>query len=237
MENQIDYSSAFTYIPKETRWLRKSAIMGLSLFVPIIGGMLMWGYMVETMRRVIAGETPILPDWGNNLGDVIKKGLKAWVVTLIYALPLFVLLGCGFIPILATAIGSSSKDSSTLSSVSSLILFCLSCLASIYSIPLMIVIPAAFGKLAATDDLKAALRVREVFALIRAKPVVYIDVAVAAAVANIGLLCVGALVGSIGLIICGLGLVIPFYALGYATLVSAHLYGQAYRIASAGTSA
>jgi len=233
MEAQIDYGSAFTYIPKESRWIGKSAIMGLSLFVPVIGGLLLWGYMIETMRRVISGETPLLADWGNNLGEVVKKGFKAWVVTLVYALPMFLLLACALLPIMATTLADSSKDNSTLSGLSSVILSCLSCLASIYSIPMMIVIPAAFGKLAATDDLKAALRVGEVLALIRAKPTIYIGVAVAATVANIVLLLVSVLVGSIGLIVCGIGLVIPFYALGYAMLIAAHLYGQAYRIAAA----
>lgn len=232
MESQIDYGSAFTYVPKETGWLRKSALMGLSLFVPLMGFFLHWGYMVETMRRVIAGETPSLPEW-TNPGDILKKGLKAWLVTIVYALPMLVLLACALLPIAATSLADTSQDNSTWSSISSIVLFGLSCLAAIYSIPMMVIIPAAFGKLAATDEVKAALRVGEVLALIRAKPAAYIGIAIASAVANFVLICVGLLIGSIGLIVCGIGLVLPFYAIGYANLVSANLYAQAYRVASA----
>src|SRR5689334_18630415 len=143
MEPQMDYGSAFTYIPKESSWPRKSLIMGLALFVPIVGSFLHWGYMVETMRRVIAGETPVLPEW-TSLGDILKKGLKAWAVMIVYALPMLLLLACALLPLLATALADSSKDNSALSGISSIVLFGLSCLAALYSLPMMLVIPAAF---------------------------------------------------------------------------------------------
>lgn len=231
MQTQIDYGSAFTYITKEPRWLMKSALMGLSLFVPIVGSFVHWGYMLETMRRVMAGEAALLPEW-SDLGTILKKGLKAWVVSLVYALPMLLLMFCALIPVMAATIAGSSEDNSSLSAVSSIILSAMSCVAALYSLPMMVIIPAAFGKLAATDDLKAALQVGEVLGLIRAKPGAYIGVAVASTVASLALICVGLLIGSIGLI-CGVGLLIPFYAVGYANLISAHLYGQAYRIATA----
>ncbi|PSQ19817.1 hypothetical protein BRD00_00795 [Halobacteriales archaeon QS_8_69_26] len=80
----------------------------LSLLIPFLGilnlvlypvgllvGVLWLGYFVRIVRSTYAGETkpPALDDWGG----LLKDGLFGTVVYLVYSIPLFVLVGVGFV--------------------------------------------------------------------------------------------------------------------------------------------
>ena len=77
---------------KDQRWVSKFVVGGLlSLFgflipltfIPVSG------YMIRVMRHTLDEGTYALPDW-DDWGDLILSGLKAWLVTVVYSLPLWV---------------------------------------------------------------------------------------------------------------------------------------------------
>ncbi len=232
MQSSVDYGKAFTFPQEDPDWLKKVAIAGVIMlvaFIPVVGwliGLLLTGYSLEITRRVIAGEQPILPEW-TDFGALFKKGLFVIVVGLVYALPLIVVGACAGLPSAGLALIGDSDTAQTLATIASVVSACFGCLAAIYAIVMAVVLPAAIGKLAATGEIGPALRVGEVFGLVRAKPGVYIIVALLAGLAI-------SVLSSIGAIACVVG---AAWGIAYGLIAGAHLYGQAYRVASAGSGA
>jgi len=237
MQSSVDYGKAFTFPQEDPDWIKKVAIAGVVVFisaigsfllvVPIVGGFVLGGYMLEITRRVITGESPVLPEW-SDWGGLIKKGLFVFVVQLVYALPLIVLGVCAGLPYAGLALAGDNSDTvQTLGTIASVVSACVGCLIAIYAILMAIVLPAAIGRLAVTGEIAPALRFGEVFALVRAKLGVYIVVALLAGLAI-------SVLSSIGSIACGIG---AFFGIAYGLIAAGHLYGQAYRVASAGSEA
>jgi hypothetical protein len=223
----MDYTKAFTFPQQDSNWLKKFLIAGALNIVPVVGSLLVAGYMLEVTRRVVENNAQVLPEWGD-WGNLFKKGLYVWVVALVYALPIIVLAICSSAPQIAISVMASSNNGSASSAAGmgtavAIISGCFSCLILLYAIFMGMVLPAALGKVAATDQLGAAFRFGEVIALVRAKPAVYLIVMLISAVA-------ASLLSSIGTILCVVGL---FFGVAYAQLVGAYLYGQAYLTATA----
>lgn len=214
----MEYGKAFSYAPQENNWIVKLLIAAFVPFVPIIGGIVSLGYTLEITRRVIKGESVLLPEW-SDFGGFLKAGFQAFVVALVYALPLLVIAICGTIPVAALA----AQEDETLAQIALALNFCMSCVLILLALALAIILPAAFGKLADTGEMSAALRLGEVFNLVRAKPGVYVIVALLSIVG-------ASVLSSVGAILCGVG---AFLGVAYAGLANAHLHGQAYRLASA----
>jgi hypothetical protein len=94
----------------------------------------------------------------------------------------------------------------------------------LYSIFVGLMIPAAIGKLADTDELKAAFRFGEVFGLVRDNVGAYVIVLLGSLVAS--------LVASLGVIACVIGVL---FTGAYSFAINGHLIGQAYKQATATT--
>jgi hypothetical protein len=226
----MEYGTAFTYPQQDANWLKKWLIMAFVPLIPVVGGFLVLGYMVEIMRRVIKGETPVLPEW-TDFGEYLKKGFMGFVVALVYALPVIILAVCMYAVQfgIALAAGNADSDSTvrTLGTVASVISVCFGCLIFLFVLALAVLLPAALGRFAATGEMGAGLRLGEVFNLVRAKPAVFIIVALLAGLATSVLMSVGTIIPCCGTLV----------GLAYGQLAAAHLYGQAYRIASSSTTA
>ncbi|HLB47072.1 MAG TPA: DUF4013 domain-containing protein [Anaerolineales bacterium] len=228
--NTMEYGTAFTYPQQDADWLKKWLIMAFVPLIPVVGGFLVLGYMVEIMRRVIKGETPVLPEW-TDFGEYLKKGFMGFVVALVYALPVILLAICMYAVQfgIALAAGNADSDSTvrTLGTVTSVISVCFGCLIFLFALALAVLLPAALGRFAATGEMGAGLRLGEVFNLVRAKPGVYIIVALLAGLATSVLMSVGTIIPCCGTLV----------GAAYGQLAAAHLYGQAYRVATSGTTA
>ena len=220
MQSSVDYGRAFTYPQEDPDWIKKVAIAGVVTLIPVVGGLLLWGYMIEIARRVIAGESPVLPEW-SDFGGFLKKGFFYFVVGLVYSLPLIVLLACLGLPYLGVAFAGNNQDTAnTLASIASVVSFCFGCLAAIYALGVAVVMPAATGRLAVTGEIAPALRFGEVIALVRARPAIYIIVMLVSALAI-------SVLTSLGSIVCGIGAI---FGAAYGAIVAGHLYGQTYRV-------
>jgi len=201
-------------------WVRKVLLGGVIMLIPIVGPFFAMGYMFATMKNVIAGREVPLPEI-DDFGGKLVEGLKVWVISFVYALPLILFSVCAqagnLTPILA-----ESLDQETVGILATLFLVmtaCCSCLILLYSILLGLIMPFAWGKYAETGEFGAAFQFSELFEMLKNNIgpafIVLLVTVLAAVVAEFA-----------GLILCGVGL---FFTLFYAQLIVAFLYGSLYR--------
>ena len=205
----MDVGRAFKFVFDDPRWITKLLIGGVIALVagliPILGwvvGLVLTGYSLVLIRRVMDGYDTPLPEWEELVG-LATLGVKALVVQLGWVLVATVLGFLLLVPGYAT-------DSAGLIALGWLVLFVLGLAA-------LALVPAALGRLAATGSIAAGLDFRAVFAMVRGNIGDYLILAVVAIVAG--------LIATAGflLFVVGALLTVP-----YAVLVIAHLTGQAY---------
>ena len=214
----MDFGLAFSFPFQDEKWIEKILIAAVLSLIPIIGWLALLGWAVEIGRRVINGDKEVLADW-SDFGGMLTLGFKAWLINLIFSIPLIVVwLPFGF----ATALfGSTSEDAAAV--IISVISLCFICFVFAYSIALLFFIPASYGRLGASDgELGDALNLREIWNMISSAPGAYLIVLLGYLVASF--------IASLGIIVCFIGM---FVTGAYAAAVSGHLFGQAYRVSKA----
>ncbi|NPA92898.1 MAG: DUF4013 domain-containing protein [Chloroflexi bacterium] len=211
----MDFGKAFSYVFEDEGWITKLLIGGLILLIPIVGALTVLGWALEIGRRVASGqESDILPDW-SDFGTYLVRGLKAFVVMFVYALPIIILEIC---PITLTAM-AQGMESQSMASIAQIINLLVSCVVFVYEIFLLIIAPAALMRFTMQgDDIKAGLAFGEIFSQVKANLGVYVMVALGQILAYF--------IGGLGIIACGIGLL---FTVPYAYAVVGHFYGQAYR--------
>ena len=103
----MDIGKSFTYVFDDEGWLTKVLIGGLFSFLSIIliGMPFLVGYFLETLKNVYLGQPRPLPNWGDNLGGLFVKGIKALVGILVWSLPI-ILVSCVF-GIISSSLGAA----------------------------------------------------------------------------------------------------------------------------------
>jgi hypothetical protein len=216
----VNIGKAFTFAFEDKDWLKKIGIAGLVMLIPLIGQLTVGGWALETTKRVIQHDPETLPDW-SAFGEYLVRGLKMFVIGLVYALPIILLSICANLPVMFLQNGGDDTMVSIISTLS----ICVSCISALYGIALWFLIPAAFAQFAVTNELGAAFRFSEVFALVRAAPSAYLLALIGSIVAGV--------VASLGLILCFIGVI---FTMAWAYVIQSHLWGQAYNAATANKS-
>ncbi len=210
----MDFGRAFGFVFQDKDWLRKIIIPALVGLIPIIGQFVVLGWGLNVTRRVMAHDPEPLPDL--DFGGDLARGFQAFVIGLIYALPI-VLLSV-FVGILSSLLGmDGSNVSDAVTAIYTLISICVGLFSMVYGVILAVVLPAAYANFLAKGSLGAGLNFGEVFRLVRAAPGAYLLVLVGSFVVG--------LIAPLGVILCFVG-VLATYVYGMA--VMGHLYGQAY---------
>jgi hypothetical protein len=245
----MDVKRAFTYMFYDPSWVPKLGIAML-LSLPLAGLWLVYaavrniggplgppllaavvslaavpllGFCLRITRRVVAGSDLPLPEW-SDVGGVMRDGLKLWVVTSMWWLPVTVI---GFVE---DVLSPGTGDDGPLA---------LRGLAAVAGFVVLIVQPAAEARLAATESVTAGIDVTAAIHTVRRNLGGYLLLLVIALViACIGLAAgVGLSAGLVWLAWNAVGgqprvgdiLIIVFLlAASYAGFVFAHLSGQAY---------
>jgi hypothetical protein len=215
----MNLGKAFVFAFEDKDWLKKLGIAGLVMLIPLIGQITVLGWAIEVTRRVINHESETLPDW-SAFGDYLVKGLKLFVIGLVYALPIILLSICGNLPTMFL----QDNNDQTMVTLISTVSICVGCISAIYGLAMAFIVPAAYAKFAVTDELGAAFRFSEVFGLVRAAPAAYLLALLGTIVAGV--------VASLGLILCFIGVI---FTMAWAYTIQAHLWGQAYNQATANT--
>jgi ABC-type spermidine/putrescine transport system permease subunit I len=164
----MNIGKAFSFVFDDEQWIAKiligAAILLLGvlfswvLLIPLVVALaLLGGYSVEITRRVIHGNPDGLPEW-DDWGKLLADGLKVLVISIVYALPIIIIVLCLGIPV-----GVLAEDAPGWSSTLSLVL---NCVGLLYAVALSIVLPAAIAFYAAEDDLAAAFRFGDVFSFV-----------------------------------------------------------------------
>jgi hypothetical protein len=210
----MDFGLAFSFPFQDEEWIKKVLIAAVMVLIPIIGWLAVFGWSLEITKRVIAGDKEPLPPW-TDFGGFITLGLKAWVVGLVFSIPSFIL-------VFPASFASALIETDELATIVAIINICISCLSILYSIVIAFVLPASYGRLAATDSIGEALNIAKLWGMIRAAPSAYLIVILGYIVAGI--------VSMLGVIACVIGV---FVTIAYSLAAEGHLYGQAYKEAAA----
>ncbi len=210
----MNFGQAFTYVFEDPDWAKKVLIPALIAIIPIVGQIFLLGWMLDITRRVIQRNPRPLPelDFGRQLVD----GLKGFVIGFVYALPILILE----IPIIIVSSSMSTQNFDTNTTAGPLVAIvsvCCGGLILLYALLMAFFLPAALGNYAASGNLSAGFRFREIFGLLRAAPGAYL-------LTLLGVIVAGFISG-LGSIACVIGV---FATLAYAQAIMGHLYGQAY---------
>jgi len=216
----MDIGRSFTYITQDQGWIKKVLLGGVITLIPIVGPLFAFGYVLETMKNTIAEQEIPLPEIGD-FGGKLVEGLKVWVISFVYALPLILFSVCAqsgnFAPVIAENVDPDMAD--VLTTVSIGVSACCGCLLLLYAILMGLLLPFAWGKYIEAGQFGAAFRLGEIFEMLKSN----VGPAVIVLLVNVLAGLVAAIVGTIA---CGIGLI---FTLFYAQLVMAFLYGSLYR--------
>ena len=204
----MNYSHAFSYVFEDKNWLSKILIAGLISLIPIVGQFYLLGWMIEIIRRVKAGRIDILP--ATHFSYFLTLGLKMFVVTLIYSIPLIIVTG-----VFSYTTRQNSYDGSTVTIVVTSMGFFGSLISLLVHIATAFLVSYGFIKLAETDQIKACLNFSDAFDTIKGNLSTFIIVELLSIVASI--------IASAGTILCFIGLI---FTMPYGTAITGHLLGQ-----------
>ena len=214
----MDIGKSFSFVFDDENWIVKVLVGVVLSLIPIIGQVLMYGYGLELMKNVIEGRANPLPEW-DDWGGKVVKGIMYIVISLVYALPI-ILLGLCFGGL--TAVLGAAEAEDALNVIASIGGICYGGFAFLYAILMALALPPAIGRYLDTGELGAAFRFGDVFALVRDNIGGWIIALVLAWLAG--------LIASFGVILCFVGVLFTAF---WANLVMMHLWGGAYRQASA----
>ncbi|MCJ7717389.1 MAG: DUF4013 domain-containing protein [Anaerolineales bacterium] len=217
----MDFGKAFSFVFEDEDWVKKIAVGGLLSLIPVIGIFVVLGWGVEITKRVINGDTEVLPDW-SDFGGYLSRGFMVFVIVFIFLLPVILVQSCGTgLPFL-----TESYEQEALTTALWIVTACFTCITILYSIVAYMVLPAAIARYAATGEAGAAFKLGEIFKMVKDNLGTYGMVLLGGIVAS--------LVASLGTIACVIGVL---FTSVYSFAINGHLWGQAYKISGSGTPA
>jgi hypothetical protein len=215
----MDFGKAFSFVFDDENWIVKVLIGGVLSLIPIVGQVLMYGYALEVMKNAMRGQSTPLPEW-DEWGDKLVKGIMYMIIGFVYALPIIIVGGCFGVLMGGLGVAEAEEAVEVIGSLGGV---CFGGFALLYTILMMLVLPPALGRYLETNELGAAFRFGEVFALARDKIGGWI-------VALVLIVVVGLVAALVGLLLCGVGSLFTSF---WSTLVMMYLWGEVYRQASA----
>lgn len=213
----MEFGRSFSFVFEDSDWFKKIAIMALVSLIPVLGQLVIMGWGAEIIRRVVRGADVPIPelDFGAQLSD----GFKLFVISLVYALPIIVI---GLVMGIVMGVSSSVLDYDTAQTVTMISSICFGLINIVFGILIAFLIPAAFANYAIKGNISDGLRIGEIFGLVKNNLSAYLLVFVG--------IIIGSFVASLGSIACGIGVLLTAV---YANAIMMHLYGQAYKKATA----
>lgn len=208
----MKFGDAFTYVFQDPDWFKKIIIPGLvGLLVPIIGQMVLLGWSLKATLNVIRNNPNPLPDM--DFGGDLGRGFKAWVVGLVYGIPMFIF----YLPIMILSIVAGESGEQSMAVIVAIAGACFGFLMLLYGILMSLMLPAAYARVAVEDTIGAGLAFKEVFKMVKNNIVTYLLILVGSLAAGF--------ISSLGSIACVIGI---FLTVPYGMAIMGHLYGQGY---------
>lgn len=208
----MDFGKAFTFVFDDPDWLRKVAINALIGLIPIVGQIYLLGWGLEVAKRVATRSPEPLPDI--DFGTYLMHGFRAFVVSLVYTAPIWV-IGLIFGILSAVLSGLDPDLANALAAIGGI---CFGIFGLVFGLLLGVLLPAALTRTAMFGSIKAGLDFGKAWGLLRAAPGAWV-------LAFLGTFVAGFLASFVGTIACVIGII---FTMAYYQAVMGHFYGQAY---------
>lgn len=207
----MDIGKSFGFVFEDENWVTKVLIGGVLGLIPIIN-LVPIGYALRTLKNVATGAERPLPEW-DDFGGYLVKGLLVSIGGFIYAIPLLLL---GAMSIIFSTLAGGGADQEAVTAIFGVCTTGLACVQVVYGVLLALWLPAAVVKYAVSGEFGAFFHLSDIWNLITRNLGGYIVAIIVAWVASV-------IAGMAGLILCLIGTIFTGF---WATLVSAHLFGQ-----------
>ena len=224
----MDFGKALTFITEDPRWQQKLAIgAGLVIvstvlsvvLIGILGFLILMGYCVRLLQNVRDGEPYPLPEW-DQWGDDLVRGLKLFVIAIVWALPLLIV----FIPAMLGIALANADSGNAAAFVGNVLFSCGVCLTLLYSLLITVVEPGFTIAFARDEQISSGLQIRQIWDWTQEHLGQALIVALVVMVAGFVIGLVGVIAGTL---LCLIGLVITLpLAILVISLFTYHLYGQ-----------
>ncbi|MCD4698964.1 MAG: DUF4013 domain-containing protein, partial [Phycisphaerae bacterium] len=86
----MDFGLAFSFPFQDEEWIKKILLTGVIFLIPVVGQIAVMGWALTITRRIIRNDPEPLPDW-SDFGGYLGLGFKAFVVVLVFVLPIIIL--------------------------------------------------------------------------------------------------------------------------------------------------
>jgi hypothetical protein len=220
---------------KERFWIGTGLIVA-GFFIPIIPGLLVFGYVLRILRSTSQGEEPSMGAWDDWSG-MLSLGFRGAVVYLVFVLPALLVFLFGYAAyfgsFLAIPLAASSDPDAAAASVLAVFagmgaMFLSLAIGFILLMLGLIPLPASVSHFVAKDQLGAAFRVREWWPILKGNWLGYfICFVTVAGILGITYFASFALYYTIILACLAVLIMIPITF--YAMLVGGALFGETYR--------
>lgn len=208
----MKFADAFTFVFQDPDWFKKIIIPGLiGLLIPIVGQIFLLGWALKVTLNVIRNNPSPLPEM--EFGADLGRGFKAWVVGLVYSIPMLIF----YLPIFILSVVAGESNEQSLAIVVVIAGICFGFLMLLYGIVMGLMLPAAYAKVAVEDSIGAGLAFGEIFKMVKNNLVPYLLILVGTLAASF--------IASLGSIACGIGILVT---VPYSFAIMGHLYGQGY---------
>lgn len=221
----MDINKAVRFVTEDKTWLSKlliGVLMSVLSFL-IVPALILQGYVIKIIRRVMNGAWDGLPEW-DDWSDLLRDGFFVTVAEIVYTLPFILLMIVGIAATGGLASLTGSEDAAGLIATTGGL--GMLCLIFIFIVALLLLMPAILIQYAIKDDLGALFRFSEVFAIMRAN---ISDILIAFLVSVVATLAITLVTGVLSLVPC-LGWIVAFLiglaTAPYISFVTGHLYGQ-----------
>lgn len=223
----MEYSKALSFIWEDPRWQQKmligtgvmiASIVLSFVLVGILGFLIAMGYCVRLLQNVRNGQPHPLPEW-DQWGEDLARGFKLFVVSIVWSLPIIVLL----IPSgIGSAMANSRSDGVQMFGV--LVSITTSCLSILYGLFIAVISPGFSIAFAEDEQIMSGLQFRDILAWTQDHIGQVIVVALIYIVASVAISLVASIVG---VLLCLVGLIVTIPAGTLVTyLFQYHLFGQ-----------
>lgn len=156
----MDLGRAFSYLFQDPQWVRKALIALVMLVIPIVGWLILYGYMLRIMRQTALGVDVPLPEWDDFGGDFVR-GFKGYVIQFIWYLPVLIVGFC--IQFAFGLLGAAAGRGTEAETIRTLLTVCANCLSFILGLMFAFIAPVFITRFAVTDRFAAAFALSEIF--------------------------------------------------------------------------
>lgn len=215
----FDFVRPLAFVFDDPQWISKillGALFSLASIV-LIGIFIVYGYMARLVRQVIAGMDRPLPDW-SDIGDYIAEGVKLFLVTLVYAMPIIFL---AFLTVPLSIFTDSNDVNEGLKAATGILSAGVGCLLVPLGFATAAWVPAALLRAVALGSFGEAFNFRAIWAFIRANAINYLLAYVVWIVAR--------MVVGFGLLLCCVGI---FATAFWSMCAGAYAFAQTWRLAT-----